>query len=119
MQPDSITPVAARITSLNFSDDIMLVQSQCSPHQGVRPRPRVRNATVQPQTRRDLNHDIVSIEQSHYRRNWLEFHNLDVAPAMRQRPVTFLPQILVPGSFWGRRPGLSLPNHSRAIAVGA
>src|ERR1700721_95309 len=52
MQPDSITPAAARITSLNLSDDIMLVQSKCSPNQGVRPRPRLLCQYLKPQTTR-------------------------------------------------------------------
>jgi hypothetical protein len=116
MQPDSITPAAARITNLNLSDDIMLVQSKCSPNQGVRPRLRLRRRQLRPKRRDSVNHVIVSIEQSHYGRNRPEFQSLDVVPAMRQPPVTFLPQVLgFRAHFWAE--GYLLSNRCRAVAI--
>jgi hypothetical protein len=68
-------------------------------------------------TTRSVNHVIVSIEQSHYRRNRPKFQSLDVVPAMRQLPVTFLPQVLgFPAHFWAGE--VSLSNRSRVVAIG-
>jgi hypothetical protein len=101
MQPDNITPAAARITSLNFSDDIMLVQSSFRPIRECVQGRAFEAPQLSPRRDDSLNHVFVSIEQSHYRRNRPEFQNLDTVPAMRQSSVTFLPQVFwLPAHFW-------------------
>jgi hypothetical protein len=54
--------------------------------------------------RDSVNHVIVSIEQSHYRRNQPKFQSLDVVPAMRQPACDFFAaSSWFAGSFLGRR----------------